>query len=316
MTVLVTGATGFVGRRVVEELSSRNISTKVLLRSRAGAAALEGLDVKESYGDVTNPESLHYAMQDVESVVHLAAVIREKGDATFQYVNYVGTSNVVEAAKTVGVKRFVHASTIGAVSDEKYAYMRSRWRAEEAVKQSGIPYTILRFSVGFGEGDEFFNVLAAQMKLMPIIPVAGSGKATFQPIAVADSARCLVEALNKPEMLGKTIELGGPERLTYDKMLDEVGKALGRRPIKIHLPLAMVRPAVWMMERTLPRPPVTSEQLKMLDHDSVAGLDGVQKHFGFEPKSVRNNLDYVKRIGFGDALKINLGRMPNTIRDH
>jgi len=316
MTVLVTGATGFVGRNVVSGLVSRGVPVRALARSTRSAAALDGSGADIALGDVTNPRSLADAMQGIESVIHLAAVIREGKGATFLGVNYQGTANVLAAAKAAGVKRLVHAGTIGAASDPAYAYMCSRWMAEEAVKQSGIPYTILRFSVGFGEGDEFFNVLAAQAKLSPILPVAGSGKAVFQPIAVEDSARCLVEALDKSGLAGKTVELGGPERLTYDQMLDAVSEALGVKTLKLHLPLAMVRPAVWLMERVMPRPPVTSEQLKMLDHDSVAELDAVRKHFGFEPVPVRGSLGYLKRIGLMDALMINMGRMPKHIRDH
>jgi NADH dehydrogenase len=252
----------------------------------------------------------------VDSVIHLAAVIRECGGLTFNRVNYEGTHNVLQAAQAAGVQRLVYASTIGATSDPSYRYLHSRWLAEQEAVRAGIPYTILRFSVGFGEGDEFFNVLAAQVKLAPIVPVIGTGKARFQPLAVDDVARCLTGCLERPDLVGKTLEVGGPDHLTYDQMLDLVSDTLGTRILKFHLPAGLAKPAVWAMERVMAKPPVSLEQLKMLRHDSVTELDSVEKAFGFQPRSVRGSLDYIKRIGYLDALSINLGRMPRKIRDH
>ena len=108
-----------------------------------------------------DPESLRIASQGVEAVFHLAAVIRERGHQTFQGVNYRGTTNVVEAAEEAGVERLVYASTIGTTGKTVLPYLHSRWLAEREVSRSAIPHTTLRFSVGFGDGDEFFNVLAA-----------------------------------------------------------------------------------------------------------------------------------------------------------
>jgi NADH dehydrogenase len=312
MTVLVIGATGFIGPRVVAHLASQGMPVRAL--SRASRPASQ--NVEAISGDVLDPSSLAKALQGVDSVVHLAAVIRERGGLTFNRVNYEGTCNVLEAARTAGVQRLVYASTIGATSDPSYHYLHSRWLAEQEVVRGGIPYTILRFSVGFGARDEFFNVLAAQVKLAPIVPVIGTGKARFQPIAADDVARCLIACLDRPDLVNKTLEVGGPDHLTYDQMLDLVSGTIGARILKLHLPAGMAKPAVWAMERIMARPPVTLEQLKMLRHDSVTGLDSVEKVFGFRPQPVKGNLDYIKRIGYLDALRINMGWMPRKVRDH
>lgn len=312
MTVLVTGATGFIGRRVAAGLASRGTPVRAL--SRAATATDQGVEPVPS--DILDRPSLTKAFQGVNSVIHLVAVIREQGDLTFQRVNHEGTRNVLETARAAGVRRLVYASTIGATSDPSYHYLHSRWLAEQEVARAGIPFTILRFSVGFGEGDEFFNVLAAQVKLAPVVPVIGTGKARFQPIAADDVARCLIACLDRPDLAGKTVEMGGPEQLTYDQMLDLVSGTIGARTLKLHLPAGFAKPAVWAMERVMARPPVTLEQLKMLHHDSVTGLDSVEKVFGFRPQPVKGNLDYLKRIGYLDALRINMGRMPRKVRDH
>ena len=119
----------------------------------------DGLDVEVVQADVLDAESLARACEGVDAVVHMVAVVRETGGLTFHRVNYEGTVNLLRAAEGAGVQRFVHASTIGASSDPAVPYLYSRWMAEQEIERSPLAGTVLRFSVGFGEGDEFFNVL-------------------------------------------------------------------------------------------------------------------------------------------------------------
>jgi len=277
--ILVTGPTGFVGRRVVEALTSGG--------------------------------------HPVRALVHTpSAVVRERGNLTFGRINYDGTRNLLEATASAGVRRIIFVSAIGAGPDPAVPYLHSRWMAEQEVERSPVSHTIVRFSVGFGEGDEFFNVLAAGVKLSPLVPVAGDGKSGFQPIAVEDVARCLVAAYEDEDTAGRTMEAGGPEHLTYNDMLDLIAETLGSRIVKVHVPVSLMRPAVAVMEALAPRPPVTRQQLKMLALDSATELDSVKKAFGFSPRPVSGNIGYVTRIGLRDAVKINLGFMPAGIRDH
>ena len=182
---------------------------------------------------------------------------------------------------------------------------------------SGLtPHTVVRFSVAFGEGDEFFNPLAAQVRLFPVVPVVGDGRTRFQPIAVEDIARCLVAAYEDEGAIRKILEAGGPDHLTYEEILDLVGETLGAGVRKLHVPVTLMLPMVAMMEAITPRFPVTRQQLKMLKLDSSTDLGSVEKEFGFAPRPIRGNLGYLSRIGLGDALKISAGFMPAHIRDH
>ncbi len=315
MRVLVTGASGFIGRRVVEQLICSGHAVRALIRAPERRSVLPDT-VEAAQGDVLDPGSLIRACEGVDAVAHLAAVIREAGRLTFQRVNYEGTRNVLEAAEAAGVGRFVYASTIGATSNAALPYLSSRWMAEQEVARSAAQYVILRFSAGFGEGDELFNVLAAQVRLSPLVPVAGAGRTRFQPIYAGDAARCLAAACERDDLGGKLMELGGPEYYTYDQMVDLVAEALGAKVAKVHLPMSAVGLAASIMEIFMPRPPVTREQLKMLRLDNTTALDSVKRGFGFAPRSPEGNVDYVRNVGFGDALKINLGVMPRRIRDH
>ena len=314
--ILVTGPTGFVGRRVVHALRSADMPVRALVHTPAHAAAIEGSDAELLYGDVLDPPSVQAAMRDMQGVVHLVAIIREKGDRTFQSVNHRGTVNIVEAAKEAGVSRLMHLSALGAQDDERFPYLRSKWQGEQAVIQSGIPYTILRPSIQFGEGDEFFNALAAVVKALPLVPVAGSGKTRFQPIAVEDVAECVVRALQDTALGNRTVELGGPDQFTYDELMDIVARTLDASAVKVHVPLSGMRLLMALLGVVLPRPPATNAMLDMLAIDNTTELDAVEKTFSFRPQPVQGNISYIRRLTWSDAVKISAGFMPRHIRDH
>ncbi len=291
--ILVTGGSGFIGRRVVSRLAEGGSSLRVLARGQRQADLPERVEVAR--GDVVSGEGLPDAMASVEKVVHLVAIIRESGGQTFEANIWRGTEKVVEAAKAAEVKKLVYVSAIGAQDNPTYLYLHAKWQAERAVKLSGLPYTILRPSIVFGEGDEFINALAGLVRYNPVVPVAGDGKARFQPIWVEDLVTCIVACLDEDAHAGQTLEIGGPEQLTYDELLDVVKEALGRSRIKVHVPLAVMRPLAQVMEWVLPKPPVTGEQLKMLALDNIAETDSVRRHFGIQPRRLADSLDYIKR---------------------
>lgn len=290
--ILVTGGSGFIGRRVVSRLAGGS-SLRVFARGQRRVDLPEGVEMVR--GNVVSGEGLPEALAAAEKLVHLVGIIRQTGDQTFESVIWRGTERVVETAKAAGVKKFVYVSAIGAQDNPTYQYLYAKWQAERAVKLSGLKYTILRPSIVFGEGDEFINALAGLVRYNPVVPVAGDGKARFQPIWVEDLVTCIVACLDEDVHVNETLELGGPEQITYDEMLDTVKEALGRSRIKAHVPLVVMRPLAQMMEWVLPKPPVTREQLKMLALDNTAETDSVMRQFGVQPRRLADSLDYIKR---------------------
>lgn len=266
---------------------------RCLVRKTSNVGPLQELNLELAYGDVTDPASLGPALQGVESVIHLVAIIRERGEYTFRRVNFLGTGNLVEAAKKAGVSHFLHMSVIGAVSDPRYPYLYSKWLGEQEVINSGIPYTVFRSSLIFGEEDVFFNRLAQTIRLSPVVPVVGPGTVRFQPISVKDVARCVIRSLGDRKFQGHTLYLGGPEHLTYEGILDILIDALKVQRWKVHVPLFLVRPAVAVMEALLPNPPVTSIELGMVSIDNVTEPEAVEKAFGFRPGSFREAAGYL-----------------------
>lgn len=290
--ILITGGSGFIGRRVVARAVDGGHKVRVLARGERDADLPEGVEAAQ--GSVVSGEGLPEAMAEVEKVVHLVAIIRESGDQSFEGVIWRGTERVVEAATVAGVKKFVYVSAIGAQDDPTYPYLQAKWQAERAVTRSGLNHTILRPSIVFGEGDEFINALASLVRYNPLVPVAGDGRAKFQPIWVEDLVTCIVACLDEGAHSGEVLEVGGPEQLSYDEMLDVVKGALGKSRLKLHVPLAVMHPLAQVMEWVLAKPPVTREQLKMLSLDNVTGSDAVTKSFGVQPRRLADSLDYIR----------------------
>ena len=291
--ILVTGGSGFVGRRVVCRLTDGGHEVRVLARGLRRVDLPQGVQLTR--GDVVSGEGLPDAIKGIERIVHLVAIIRESGDQTFDGVIRRGTERLLESATMAGIKKFVYVSAIGAQDNPTYPYLHAKWQAERAVMRSGLTYAIIRPSIVFGEGDEFINALAGLVRYNPVVPVVGNGKAKFQPIWVEDLVTCVAACLSEGAHDGETLEVGGPEHLTYDDILDTVKDALGKSRPKVHVPLAVMRPVAQVMEWVLPKPPVTLEQLKMLALDNIAETDSVAKHFGVQPRRLADSLDYIKR---------------------
>ena len=314
--ILVTGATGFVGRNVVRALSTCGKEVRCLVRTPARARAVADCHVAITYGDILNPLALKEAMRGVDTVVHLVAIIREKGNQSFDLINRQGTEMVAQAAMEAGVKRLVHMSAIGAQDNPDCPYLYSKWQGEQAVINSGMTYTIFRPSIQFGVGDEFINTLAAVIKAFPVVPVVGSGNVRLQPISVEEVGAMVSLVVDDPHFNDRTIEIGGPDHLTYDEILDIIRRTLKVRRLKVHLPLPMMKSLIRILEVMIPNPPATTGQLELLDLDNVTDIDSVEKVFRIKPRSLEGNIGYIRSLSRLESWKIALGFMPKRIRGH
>jgi uncharacterized protein YbjT (DUF2867 family) len=293
--IFITGGTGFVGRNIIQALGDRPL--RVLVRDQADGATVTAPNAEVVIGDVTQPESMRDLMDGCEAVIHLAAIIEEEGDATFDGVIRGGTINAVREAQRAGVRRFLHMSALGTRNDPRFGYFEAKWQAEKAVEQSGIPWTIFRPSVIFGPGDGFVTTLATLVKTAPVIPVVGAGKSLFQPIAAQEVAAAYVRALEDPSTAGHIYELGGGKTYTYEDLLEAVARRLGVAKGKVHVPIGLMK-AVVRLTAPLPRalrPPVTSEQLKMLAIDNATERSATAELIGREPVRLEDGLDYIAR---------------------
>lgn len=288
--LLVTGATGFVGRNLIQGLRASGVSVRALVRDPNKAAWLKDLGVELAAGDVADPASLEKAAWGMERVIHLVGIIQEARGVTFQGVHVDSTRNLLAASKKSGVRQFFYMSALGTRPDAVSEYHKTKWQAEELVRASSIPYTILRPSLIYGKGDGFTTRLAQAIRLSPFLPIIGPGSSKVQPIFIQDVVSCIVKSVTSSGFADRVFEIGGPEQLTYEEVTTTLAEAMGIRRPKLHLPLFFMKPLARVFETVLPTPPLTTNQLVMLQEDNICGMRDIREEFGIDPMQFRKGL--------------------------
>lgn len=287
MKIFLTGGTGFVGSEVLRQLVAAGHVVRALVRkgSEDKLAVLQNVEVHP--GDVTDATSLVNALVGCDAVIHLVGIIREfpgRG-VTFKQMHVESTGNILKAAAGQGVQRYLHMSANGTRERGTTAYHRTKWQGEKLVRTSSLDWTIFRPSLIFGPGSEFVNLLTTLIRRLPVVPVIGDGKYRMQPVDVRQVAASFVKALEMPESIGATYQLGGGASYSYDEILDLTARALGKeKACKVHQPLFMIKPMVKLMEG-FERFPITEDQLKMLVEGNVCDPGEWAKAFGLTPLS-------------------------------
>jgi len=295
MKIFVTGGTGFVGNEVVRQLIDQGHEVAALVRSGSESKlSLANSDqVTIHPGDVTEPDSLPQAMQGCDAVIHLVGIIREfpeKG-VTFERLHVEGSRNVIEAASTQGVVRYLHMSANGARQDGNTGYHQTKWQAEQLLREAALDWTIFRPSLIFGRGGEFVEMLAGLIRKLPVVPVIGDGQYRIQPVSVHQVAETYVKALTLPESIGQVYHPGGSESYTYDELLDLTGKALGKDKVhKIHQPVSMVKPFVKLLEGH-EKFPLTQDQMTMLLEGNECDIQNWAETFSIQPIAYAQGID-------------------------
>jgi uncharacterized protein YbjT (DUF2867 family) len=242
MKVLVTGATGFVGPRVVHALRAHGHEVRALVRRPERGAAIAGLGVELATGDVTDAASLTGALDGCTHVVHLVAIIKG-APADFHRVMTQGTRNLVTAAEqSGGIERFVLMSALGTTEQtrELVPYFGAKWAMERMVEGSDLEHTIFRPSFVFGRGGAL-STFVRQVRYSPVVTVIGSGLQRIQPIWVDDVGEHFARAVELPEAANRTFEIGGPDVVTWNELYLTIAKVLGKRRPLVHVPVALAR---------------------------------------------------------------------------
>jgi uncharacterized protein YbjT (DUF2867 family) len=281
--ILLLGSTGFFGRGVAHKLIDGGHQLRVLVRDPMKAAAFKIRGAQVVVGDALNPAAVTQAAQGVEHIISLVAVRRNRPQS-YLAVNVDGPRIMAEAAKAAGVHSVVFVSAIGARLDAHYKYFTSRWMGEQELAKSGVAGTILRFSLVLAEEGGALTDFERLTNFGPFVIIPNYGETQLQPILREDAARCVVDTIGRQELLGKIVELGGPEVVTFKTLYGWFLDARGIKKPRLTVPPGLLIPGAAIMEVLMKDPLVTPDEINMFGLNNIAdGIDSVSTHYGWRP---------------------------------
>lgn len=294
--ILVAGGTGFVGGGIVRELARRGKPVAVLTRNAAKAATrFPYIEVEYREGDVRDPASLAAAVQGAEVVIGCvqfpnSPIENRRRGHTFEEADAAGTERLVEASKAAGVQRYIYLSGAGAAADAKYHWFRAKWRAETAVRDSGITYVIFRPSWVYGPEDHSLNRFLTMSRYLPFVPIIGIGsRQQLQPVFIDDLGWAVAEAVDNREADNRVFEIGGPEVLTMKEIIRTALEVLGRRRFLLPVPKVLMKAQAALLQ-FLPRPPLTPDAVDFITMDALGDSSELVETLGLRLTPLREGL--------------------------
>jgi NADH dehydrogenase len=294
--LLITGATGYIGRHLVSRLVERGEHPRCLVRDVQRAKnILPAEKVELVPGDTTQPASLEAAVRGIGAIVHAAFITADHKQSTaneYEKTNVEGTANLIRAAKAAGVQRTVEISGLGTKPDKPGSYMQGRYLAEKMLIDSGLNWTIIRPSVLFGKDAPFIKGLVDLIHIAPVLPLIGGGKTMFQPIYVEDVVSVIIKVLEDPARTNAHIyTIGGPAYYSFSQVFDILLNAMHTNRLKVYAPTPLVGVGAAVMQAVLPKPPLTTAAMTLFTFDNVTDLNSIERDFGFTPTSFKRYME-------------------------
>jgi uncharacterized protein YbjT (DUF2867 family) len=301
--ILVTGATGFIGRALIRHLFETGRPVRVLIRpSRRSPRLPKGLPVEVAVVSLSDERAIRAALKDIDVIIHLAGAESQGRNANLLAVDMKGTENLARVAADVGVKRFITVSHIGASRSSGYPVFKAKGIAEEHIRRSGVPYTIFQTSLIFGPEDHFTTSLARLLQTTPFFfPLPGSTRTVVQPLWVEDLVTVLLWSLDNEATINHTYEIGGSEYFTVRQIIEIVMQATQRPHILFELHPLFLRALIVTFESFIPNYPASSFWLDYISISRTCAVDNLPRAFGLMPARFTYRLDYLKRTPWYSA---------------
>jgi uncharacterized protein YbjT (DUF2867 family) len=295
LMILVTGGTGFVGQALIRHLAALGLPVRTLLRPSQKSPKLpRGVPVEVAVSSLRDERSLRSAFKDVDIVVHLAGAERMGSRADLEDVDVEGTRILSRVAAQAGIRRLVYLSHLGADRESAFAVFKAKGLAETLIIQSGVPFTIVRSAVIFGQNDQFTMSLSRLLRLAPgFVLLPGKGETLLQPIFVDDLTACLGMLLDKPDFDRQITNVGGGEYLSYRQVVEMVMQKSHHRRLLVPISPPYLRSISLLLEQTFAHFPISIFWLDYLAADRICALDTLPRVFGIIPVRLSNQMDYL-----------------------
>jgi NADH dehydrogenase len=314
--ILVTGATGFIGRALIRQLSSIGYPLRALIRPSPRTPRLpKGVPVEVAVVSLADTRGLRAAMRDVETIFHFASAENQGARGNLQVADIQGTQNLVEAATDAGVDRLVYLSHLGAARASGYPAFKAKGIAEESIRNGKVPYTIIRSSLVYGPEDHFTNNLSNLIRAsVGVFPVPSGKRTVVQPVWVEDLVTCLLWAIQNDETINKVYEIGGNEFFTLQQIIEIIMDVTRRRRYLLPLSPITLRATTVFLEGVLPNFPISSLFLDYFAVNRTTAVDSMPRYFGLMPARFSYRLDYLIKKRWYQRLWNNVTERVSSLR--
>ena len=307
MKIAITGGTGFVGRHLAERMVAGGHEV-VSIGSGRPRSSVAPAAIGVVAADITDGAALTGAFAGCDAVVHCAGINRQIGDQTYERIHVQGTAAVVDAARSAGVTRLVMVSFLRARPDGPDAYHRSKWAAEEIVRNSGLTWTVLKCGVIYGRGDHMLDHLSRALQTFPVFGLVGLRDRPVRPVAVTDVARVLeAAAVGAPRLENRTLAVLGPDEMLLGEAVRRVAVVVGRKPAFVRVPIVGQLLIAHAAEFVMRVPLVSIAQVHILSEGIVEPLpsadalpDDLRPATPFDDESIDAGLPLAGGFGLRD----------------
>lgn len=286
--ILITGATGFIGKHLVHKLSEPQLKKKYNSISFVRKPA----NTNFILGSLEEKDTLLRATKNIDCVIHLAGEIKSSNKNLNYITNVIGTKNLIEACQENNVKRLIFSGTVNADLNKKGAYGESKKQAEELVRNSSLDYVILKLSMVYGPGDNQLSKTLALVKKLPVIPIPGDGNKKIQPVYIEDVLKVILTCLEIKQFKKKVYNIAGPYPITFNEYIQLVLDSLKLKRIKIHIPIFLIKLFLLFTGRIFEHI-ITFEIVNSINQDKEVDIYDSKQDLNFKPNEFKNVLHFL-----------------------